>query len=423
MKPVFFLLFCPLSLWSQILADLNFTGELLVEFSNVHCMDNGTILDTSDDYIVFDLLVQEDQLSNGFTIVSDNGWVSPDVGTYGEADTYIMHPGSAGGGNLTLTISDYVYPLDYFVEYLLDDPGSCSDANPAIYAEVLDINCQFNGTIDDTDDFVEIYLVVTTDDLEGFYSLSTDVGEIIPFEGSYNDPLYFAFEPGSAGMGDRLVTLADVKYPDIFIEVLIEDPGTCSTVLQEMTIEILDVGCTDNDTPLDGTDDGILVELLVMSNIPSYGYDIFPGTGLIDPFMGVYDQTLYLTMEPGSAGNGDRWLYLSDIDDPGVMDSVLIIDPGPCSFTSVHEDAASSGFSCYPNPATQDMVIKLNNDQYSENVALDIFSPDGSLLATYDLDGSRTLIIQNPGYSGLSILILHNKISGQQLGWESVLWE
>jgi ELWxxDGT repeat protein len=92
------------------------------------CHENGTISDPTDDYILFDLTVWQVALGNTFEISVDVGAISPVSGIYGENTFFTLQPGSAGAGNVTVSITDTEDP-SWNSTFVVEDPGVCSVTN------------------------------------------------------------------------------------------------------------------------------------------------------------------------------------------------------------------------------------------------------------------------------------------------------
>ncbi len=92
--------------------------------SNIQCDDNQTENDASDDIITFDLLVTTNGSNLTYTVAPSAGTVTPTMGMYGQMTSFQLNPGSAGAGNVTLTISDAGSTCTR--QLLVVDPGACS---------------------------------------------------------------------------------------------------------------------------------------------------------------------------------------------------------------------------------------------------------------------------------------------------------
>jgi hypothetical protein len=94
-------------------------------FQNLACFDNNTNSNESDDRITFSLLPYGTGLSSTYNLTVSSGSVSPTSGSYASLTNYTMNVGSAGGGNVTVTITD-TGTSGCTLSFVITDPGSCS---------------------------------------------------------------------------------------------------------------------------------------------------------------------------------------------------------------------------------------------------------------------------------------------------------
>jgi len=99
--------------------------------SNIACFNGNTLDDDGDDQLVFLVNPTGNNLgTNGFIIEVDQGFiVGANSGNYGGNSSFTLQPGSAGGGDISLTIRDVDNPTCSF-SFTLADPGSCSPLAP-----------------------------------------------------------------------------------------------------------------------------------------------------------------------------------------------------------------------------------------------------------------------------------------------------
>ncbi len=96
---------------------------------DVSCDDNGTPNNLEDDRITFSLQPQGLELGDRYAISTNGDSVSPSQGNYATRQTFAAGPGSAGGGDIIIRISDE-NDSSCFLEFTLTDPGSCSVPEP-----------------------------------------------------------------------------------------------------------------------------------------------------------------------------------------------------------------------------------------------------------------------------------------------------
>lgn len=93
------------------------------DLSNVSCNDATTLYDTADDYITFDLNPNSSSSGTYSVVASGGAIVTPSSGNFGSPTSFRLQDGSAGNGNVTLTITDNVRNCD--LTETITDPGSC----------------------------------------------------------------------------------------------------------------------------------------------------------------------------------------------------------------------------------------------------------------------------------------------------------
>ncbi|MCR9290797.1 MAG: HYR domain-containing protein, partial [Bacteroidetes bacterium] len=190
--------------------------------SNIQCNNNGTPSDDTDDYITFDLNPTGTNLGTTYTV---NGAILiPSGGTYGFNTSFQTLTGTAGTGNLTLTIIDDNDP-NCSLGITVIDPGTCSsecDLSSSGYGNLL---CLGNGTpYDPSDDSFSFDLNPTGLNLSpNGYSVSSSVN-ITPSTGNYGNVNSHQTESGSTGNGDLNITITDLDDNGCAISFLLIDP-------------------------------------------------------------------------------------------------------------------------------------------------------------------------------------------------------
>ncbi|MEZ4855208.1 MAG: lamin tail domain-containing protein [Gelidibacter sp.] len=96
--------------------------------TNISCNDNSTPGDASDDYITFDLDPTGATLGTNYTVSVSSGSITPTTAAYGSATTFTLQNGSAGAGDVTVTLTDDTDGSCDF-DQLITDPGSCTSGS------------------------------------------------------------------------------------------------------------------------------------------------------------------------------------------------------------------------------------------------------------------------------------------------------
>ena len=359
--------------------------------TNVECNDFLTGADDSDDFIIYEIEVLGTNTSATYTIASSFG---TEMGDYGVVELFSLPAGSAGAGDVTLTVTDNDDPNCTF-DVILTDPGTCSGACNIVSAVPTNISCNDNGTPDDdTDDFITFDLDPQGDNLSGVYNLS---GADVPAgsQGTFGSISSFSTNPGTAGTGQITLGISSILDPSCDAGVILTDPGTCSGTCNITSGLITNVVCVDAGTPDDAADDIITFELLVSGTNLGSGYSI---TTPFNILTGTYDVTTGLSI-PGAAGGGDITLTLVDDDDPNCTFDVILMDPGSCSEACEITSAMITGVECLdlgtPNDPSDDFILfdiiveGINTGaSYTITNALDMYNGNFGELNSFGIPGA-----------------------------------
>ncbi|MEZ4913236.1 MAG: hypothetical protein R2798_04175 [Chitinophagales bacterium] len=223
---------CPYSI-TECYVPCNLSSDGL---QNINCNDNGSLQNGLDDIISFELNPTGTGLSSNYVVsVSGGGAVTPSIAAYGTSTTFNLSPGSAGSGDITIVISDENNSA-CSLEVVVSDPGVCSGCllnNPTVSA----INCSNGGTPSESDDKIVFTLDMTGTNTSNIYYVFVDGGfSITPSSGVYGQTASFAISSGSAGAGDRVITIVDKYDSSCSTSIVISDPGTCSSCQLEEPI-------------------------------------------------------------------------------------------------------------------------------------------------------------------------------------------
>ena len=254
--------------------------------TDVHCEDNNESgNDPNDDYIWFQLNPTGTGLATTYSVSVNVGSITEDSSNpptnipYGVSTYFRLQAGSAGGGNVTVTITDDGDD-NCTVDALVVDPGSCSTPFcELVDAGLVDVHCEDNNESggDDTDDYIWFQLNPsgTTLGANG-YNVTVSSGTVLlngnaaPNNVSYGNSEFFRLQQGSAGGGNVTVTITDADDDNCSIEVEIVDPGSCSVV--NCDIAITDIVVTHE--TCEGDDDGTITITATCTTCQGIEYSI-----------------------------------------------------------------------------------------------------------------------------------------------------
>lgn len=300
--------------------------------SSVTCNDSNTPSDDTDDFISFSLNPQAVNGGTTYTVTIAGTTVTPGTGTYGSATAFQLPAGSAGAGNLMITVTDANDPNCTEV-VSITDPGTCSGTCNLISALAENFTCNDNGTAtDDTDDYVTFTVDVTATNSSAMYTISiSGANTVMPTTGTYGTPNSFQLQPGSAGQGPLTFTITDSADANCTISSVTIDPGSCSGACDLTAAMLGNVSCDQNNTPDDETDDLISFDLNPTGINLGTMYQVTVASGTVAPSTGTYGSATTFQLQPGSAGGGNVTLTITDGADGTCTIDVPITDPGSCA--------------------------------------------------------------------------------------------
>jgi gliding motility-associated-like protein len=301
---------------------------------NVACNDAGTPSNPSDDFITFSLSPTGQNLGAQYQVSVSSGTIFPSVASYGNSTGFETGPGTAGNGDITLTITDLDDP-SCTLTITIPDPGNCSNTCNLQSASLSGVICNDNGTPGDpSDDFIEFVLNPTGQNTSGSYTVTSSMSAITPNSAPYGGPTAFQTAPGTAGNGDITLTITDSGDPSCFIQgVFLPDPGTCSNLSCAFTDPgIVSVSCDDAGTPNDPSDDFLLLDLFPIGvALSPIGYNLSSPDVTVTPGFGNLGVTTTFQLLGAAAAGPTITLVLSDIDHPDCFLEFTIDNPAPCS--------------------------------------------------------------------------------------------
>ncbi len=164
--------------------------------------------------------------------------------------------------------------------------------------------------------------------------------------------------------------------------------------------------CNNNNTPSDKSDDVIQINFNAMGYHLGADYTVSSSVGSISPGTGLYETWTAFQWQPGSDGNRNFTLTVSDNAAPFCSFEFFIEDPGPCLQELDYEIFIPTVFS--PNgDGINDVVMIYSNSQVQNIRLLRFFSRWGELVSErsnfspndprYGWDGSKSGKKLNPG--------------------------
>ena len=274
----------------------------------VSCLDNGTPSDASDDLFVVEVFVE------GFNLGSN--WVSTDgmfSGNYNE--NVSLGPFSIANGTISFDLQD-ANDANCSTTISVDPPATCSDQCEMNIA-VQNVFCSDNNTPSDaSDDLFSFDLFVSGSNL-GANWVSIDGST----SGAYGELITIGPFPITDGAVS--FTLEDSADADCTESFVVDPPTTCSDQC-EMNVQVLNIICSDNETPSDASDDLFIFELKVEGYNLSSNWNSNDGT-----LNGLYDETI--VVGPFPIADGTLEFTLVDANDSSCTSSFVVEPPATCS--------------------------------------------------------------------------------------------
>ena len=294
---------------------------------NIECDDQGTS-DQNDDTFSFDVLVTGTNTSNSWT-ATVNGQTF--TGNYGASVTIGDFPIS--DGDITITFVDNDDP-DCTATLTVPAPDPCSPPEPCVIeASILDIDCDDMNTPETDDDTFVVTIEVTGDNTANSW-----IGEDNT-TGAYGVPVVIGPFPADGSIFEYTIT--DANDPDCQTTITIMSPMDCGTDC-DVSAEVSNVICDDNDTPNDPSDDTYTFDLLVNGENLGSGWTASDGTtgeyGVVQTF-GPYN----------ILSDGDVNLTIIGNANDNCIVLVYVSAPEPCSVPVCEIDVEIDNILCDNN--------------------------------------------------------------------------
>jgi hypothetical protein len=377
--------------------------------ANITCNDNGTASDPSDDFIEFLLNPSGQDIGGSYTVTASSGVVTPNSAPYGGVTAFQTNPGTAGNGNISITITDIDDP-SCSLTFTLTDPGACGTPCD-ISATAAPPICNDNGTPSDPND--DLFFVDVTVNGTGAAWQADDPNNS---NGAFGQTVNFGPFPISAG--PTVINFSLIGDPSCTATIIIDPPAPCPIPCDISATAATPI-CNDNGTPSNPNDDVFTVDITVNGNGTGWQAD--------DPnnSNGAFGQTS--TFGPFPISGGPVVLNFSLIDDLACQESIIIDPPLACS-DACELEANFFDLACNdngtPNTTTDDtftanLLITGTNastgwnadapanvsGDYGETVQVGPFSTlqnEVTFTVTDNLDVSCSIVVTIPSTGGCS---------------------
>ncbi len=118
--------------WTGFTAPATNCGITTADLTAITCNNAGTPGNVTDDFVTFSLNPTGSYLGgNGYTVSVPTGTITPATGVYGTATTFTLQGGSAGAGDVVVTLTD-ADSTSCSLNVTVTDPGVCSSSTPLI---------------------------------------------------------------------------------------------------------------------------------------------------------------------------------------------------------------------------------------------------------------------------------------------------
>jgi len=252
--------------------------------TNIVCDDNGTPDDPNDDTFTFDILVNGTNpgASNTFNDDQGNSGIA-----YGTTISYGPYPIS--GGNITVIFTD-ADDSTCTATMMATAPGPCSDevaCEDEISGMVIPpAGCAVGGiTVTIFDDMGNVVITLTTD-AAGMYDSSPIAYPCGDYTAQLTANIPSCYSDANGETGPKPFTIDDDPSNNDTdgTDFMAEEPPPCN-----ISVEVSEIMCDNNETPQDGTDDIITITVTITSTGPWTAGD---GTTGVDGGTYVFPATL-----------------------------------------------------------------------------------------------------------------------------------
>jgi len=260
-------------------------------------------------------------------------------GTYGTA---LILSGTAGAGDLTLTITDDS-DTNCSAVVVVSDPGSCAPVCDLTSDGLIVGACSDVGTPDDsTDDTFTVTLDPQGTATATTYTVSGDLSGT----GTYGTALILTASSNGAGIN---IVITDDGDTNCSLSVSFTAPASCSTPVCVLTDAALITGiCDDNGTP-DPADDFYTVSVNPVGNAIGATFSV---TGDATQASNPYGTSVGFNF---LVADGDRVLTITDDVDPNCSIVANVTAPSSCSTACALDPVVLGDITCNDNGTDNDI--------------------------------------------------------------------
>lgn len=377
-----------------------------VQLADIQCNHNNTLSDYTDDYISFSLTPNGFNIDSLYTLEVSQGEIEPNTGVFGETTDFELQMGSAGSGDVTVTLYNSTDSL-CFIQLIISDPGSCSPVCSITDLDMADLMCHDNNTPHDTlDDYFSFSLTPEGFNIGSKYLIEISEGGIFPDTGYFYQTTIFELLSGSAGSGDKVITVTDFEDQNCIAQMLIHDPGHCSDICLITESNLSEIECHDNNTNSDASDDFINFSLKPLGGNTAGSYSISSDIGEVTPNTGIFGEQMYFALENGSAGTENRMISIKDLVDTNCVLTFELENPGSCSPECEILDFGLENVICNDNNTDADssddyISFQINPSGFNTGNIFQISASEGLLQPGEGYFDSLQTFKMNAGSAGL----------------------
>ena len=289
--------------------------------SDITCDGGLTPSNPNDDTFTFTLTVTGENSGATWTVTDGQGGIF--TGAYGQ--TVDFGPYDIVSGDVVLTITDNDDPT-CITSVVAVAPTTCSDVCDITATLLSSPVCNDNGTPGDpTDDFFTFTVEVSGSNTGSGW---TSDGNIT--SGNYGDQYTFTYQVSD---GDQTITFEDDTTPGCQDQITVIAPADCSDQCS-LTLEVVSIGCFNNETPFDPADDQYYVIVFVD------GFNTSETWSTNDPSLagGNYNYGDFIAFGPFPISGGDVTISIFDTDDMSCAASASAQAPPPCPECDINAD-------------------------------------------------------------------------------------